>query len=43
MLECYEDADNAIQLDEMNIKAHLLAGSALLEIGKGEQSNKKIE
>jgi len=37
------DSDSSINLDSNNYKAYHLKGVGLIEIGKKEQSNKKIE
>ena len=41
--ECYEDSLVAIEMNEMNIKAQMLCGQALLELGKTEKSLVMIE
>ncbi|EGR27767.1 u-box domain protein [Ichthyophthirius multifiliis] len=40
--QAFDDAVHAIELDENNIKAQLLCGQTLCEIGKNEKSNQKI-
>lgn len=41
--ECYEDALTAIEMHEMNIKAQMLCGQALLQLGKSEKVLSFIE
>ena len=38
-----KDTQSAIELDEKNVKAHLISGQVLAEIGKKEVNNSKIE
>jgi hypothetical protein len=38
----YEDALKSINLDEKNIKAHLLAGEILIEISENEKEPQKL-
>jgi STIP1 homology and U-box containing protein 1 len=41
--ECYEDALAAIELQELNIKAHMLCGQALFQMGKFERTIAMVE
>lgn len=41
--QCYEDALIAIEMQENNIKAHMLCGQALMELGKSETNLMSIE
>lgn len=38
-----KDAQAAIELDEKNIKAHLISGQLLAEVGKNDENTKRIE
>ncbi|KAL4466672.1 hypothetical protein ABPG72_016789 [Tetrahymena utriculariae] len=40
--EAYQDAQKAIELDNNNIKAHLISGQTLAQIGKSEKGIKNI-
>ncbi|KAL4427065.1 hypothetical protein ABPG74_021172 [Tetrahymena malaccensis] len=40
--EAYQDAQKAIELDNNNIKAHLISGQTLAQIGKNEKGIKNI-
>lgn len=41
--ECYKDALEALEMQELNIKAQMLCGQALLQLSKKENSIDKIE
>lgn len=41
--QAYEDAVLSIELDEKNVKGHLLTGQALAELGKMEQGTEKLK
>jgi hypothetical protein len=41
--EQYEDTVRAIELDDNYIKAYMVNGEALIELGKLEESTAKIE
>lgn len=41
--EALKDIQTAIDLDDQNIKAYLIQGQLLAELGKNEQKNDKVE
>lgn len=41
--KAYEDAVLSVELDEKNIKGHLLTGQMLAELGKLEEGNEKLQ
>ena len=41
--KAYKDSVYAIELDDKNIKAHLLCGQTLVEIGKNQKGTETIE
>lgn len=41
--QAYKDAVHAVELDDKNIKAHLLCGQTLIELGKNEKGTESIE
>jgi len=41
--KAYDDAKLAIELDDKNIKAHLLCGQMLAEMGKNEPGTEKLD
>ena len=41
--KAYKDAVYAIELDDKNIKAHLLCGQSLVELGKNQKGTENIE
>lgn len=41
--DAMKDAQAAIELDEKNIKAHLISGQLLAEVGKNDENTKRIE
>lgn len=43
LTEAYKDAVHAVELDDKNIKAHLLCGQTLIELGKNEKGTENIE
>lgn len=40
--EAAKDAQTAIDLDEKNIKAHLISGQILAELGKHDEDTRRI-
>ena len=40
--QAYEDANASIELDDKNVKAHLLCGQILAELGKREPGFDKL-
>lgn len=43
LIKAYEDAVQAVELDEKNIKGHLLVGQTLAELGKQEEGVEKFQ
>ena len=41
--KAYKDSIQAIELDDKNIKAHLLCGQTLVELGKNQKGTENIE
>lgn len=41
--DAMKDAQTAIELDEKNIKAHLISGQLLAEVGKNDENTRRIE
>ncbi len=41
--KAYKDSIQAIELDDKNIKAHLLCGQTLVEMGKNQKGTENIE
>lgn len=42
MEQCLKDAQEAVELDVENIKAHLICGQALAEMGKQTHDVRKV-
>ena len=42
-MKAYDDAKMAIELDDTNIKAHLICGQMLAEMAKNENGTEKLD